>query len=109
MKHTLRGRAMNNWLGSIWSTSAPGLAALQRGGVASGDARRVEAVVDQDPQRSVTEMYVSRSEEHTSELQSLMRISDAVLCLKKKKMRDSEYIRTCDTATSNHKQLVCTC
>src|SRR3546814_9447157 len=27
----------------------------------------------------------SRSEEHTSELQSLMRISSAVLCLKKKK------------------------
>src|SRR3546814_9580741 len=27
----------------------------------------------------------SRSEEHTSELQSLMRISNAVLCLKKKK------------------------
>src|SRR3546814_7407955 len=29
-------------------------------------------------------LYVSRSEEHTSELQSLMRISYAVLCLKKK-------------------------
>src|SRR3546814_6010911 len=29
---------------------------------------------------------VSRSEEHTSELQSLMRISYAVLCLKKKKI-----------------------
>src|SRR3546814_2424380 len=29
---------------------------------------------------------VSRSEEHTSELQSLMRISYAVFCLKKKKM-----------------------
>src|SRR3546814_9385798 len=28
-----------------------------------------------------------RSEEHTSELQSLMRISDAVFCLKKKKKR----------------------
>src|SRR3546814_1181279 len=28
-----------------------------------------------------------RSEEHTSELQSLMRISYAVFCLKKKKMR----------------------
>src|SRR3546814_1521089 len=28
--------------------------------------------------------YVSRSEEHTSELQSLMRISYAVFCLKKK-------------------------
>src|SRR3546814_6805124 len=29
---------------------------------------------------------LSRSEEHTSELQSLMRISYAVLCLKKKKL-----------------------
>src|SRR3546814_11515762 len=30
-------------------------------------------------------VFVSRSEEHTSELQSLMRISYAVFCLKKKK------------------------
>src|SRR3546814_7798559 len=30
---------------------------------------------------------VARSEEHTSELQSLMRISYAVFCLKKKKIR----------------------
>src|SRR3546814_2036625 len=30
---------------------------------------------------------VQRSEEHTSELQSLMRISYAVLCLKKKKQK----------------------
>src|SRR3546814_2511932 len=30
-------------------------------------------------------MYQTRSEEHTSELQSLMRISYAVFCLKKKK------------------------
>src|SRR3546814_6291742 len=30
----------------------------------------------------------SRSEEHTSELQSLMRISYAVFCLKKKKRKD---------------------
>src|SRR3546814_9288112 len=29
-------------------------------------------------------MQLTRSEEHTSELQSLMRISDAVFCLKKK-------------------------
>src|SRR3546814_1222142 len=32
-------------------------------------------------------IYRSRSEEHTSELQSLMRISYAVFCLKKKKQR----------------------
>src|SRR3546814_10875639 len=31
----------------------------------------------------------SRSEEHTSELQSLMRISYAVFCLKKKKQQNS--------------------
>src|SRR3546814_1863644 len=38
-----------------------------------------------DPHHS----YTQRSEEHTSELQSLMRISYAVFCLKKKK---KEYI-----------------
>src|SRR3546814_6430764 len=33
----------------------------------------------------------TRSEEHTSELQSLMRISYAVFCLKKKKNKDNRY------------------
>src|SRR3546814_1170115 len=32
-------------------------------------------------------LWLSRSEEHTSELQSLMRISYAVFCLKKKKQK----------------------
>src|SRR3546814_10704265 len=35
-----------------------------------------------------------RSEEHTSELQSLMRISYAVFCLKKKKKKKSKYTQT---------------
>src|SRR3546814_7229406 len=35
----------------------------------------------------VTGAQIGRSEEHTSELQSLMRISYAVFCLKKKKTR----------------------
>src|SRR3546814_2618098 len=35
----------------------------------------------------------SRSEEHTSELPSLMRISYAVFCLKKKKTQNDKYIR----------------
>src|SRR3546814_6054362 len=34
---------------------------------------------------------VSRSEEHTSELQSLMRISYAVFCLKKKNTQQNRY------------------
>src|SRR3546814_7565285 len=46
----------------------------------------------------------SRSEEHTSELQSLMRISYAVFCLKKKKIRTSSthYIASipCPNATN---------
>src|SRR3546814_3788736 len=33
-----------------------------------------------------------RSEEHTSELQSLMRSSYAVFCLKKKKMKRTTYV-----------------
>src|SRR3546814_1885202 len=36
--------------------------------------------------RSPSLRFRCRSEEHTSELQSLMRISNAVLCLNKKKM-----------------------
>src|SRR3546814_6264153 len=45
--------------------------------------RRPQAspVLEHRPQR---ELRVARSEEHTSELQSLMRISYAVFCLKKK-------------------------
>src|SRR3546814_2640117 len=35
--------------------------------------------------RAVTDLVDQRSEEHTSELQSLMRISYAVFCLKKKR------------------------
>src|SRR3546814_9445785 len=42
------------------------------------DLRKIENVVDDRQQ-------MPRSEEHTSELQSLMRISYAVFCLKKKK------------------------
>src|SRR3546814_9132375 len=45
-------------------------------------------LVDDDEQieiRSIAALGVRRSEEHTSELQSLMRISYAVFCLKKKK------------------------
>src|SRR3546814_5468805 len=40
--------------------------------------------VGRDP-RTGESVEVTRSEEHTSELQSLMRISYAVFCLKKKK------------------------
>src|SRR3546814_2404546 len=41
-----------------------------------------------------------RSEEHTSQLQSLMRISYAVFCLKKKKQKHNEKIITDKTTTT---------
>src|SRR3546814_10427540 len=40
-------------------------------------------------------MDALRSEEHTSELQSLMRISYAVFCLKKKNKRDQQQWKNC--------------
>src|SRR3546814_5328155 len=59
---------------------------LLRKGIASGEF----------PKQSV-DVSAARSEEHTSELQSLMRISYAVFCLKKKK-----YITTKDHTYTHH-------
>src|SRR3546814_6580410 len=44
------------------------------------------------------------SEEHTSELQSLMRISYAVFCLKKKKL-NSNHTENNTTITRKHKKM----
>src|SRR3546814_10196960 len=41
---------------------------------------------------SAPQLPATRSEEHTSELQSLMRISYAVFCLKKKKKKKSHSV-----------------
>src|SRR3546814_970230 len=46
----------------------------------------------------------ARSEEHTSELQSLMRISYAVFCLKKKKNTIHNSEKTITTNTISHQQ-----
>src|SRR3546814_9825602 len=43
-----------------------------------------------EPQAKPIVSALGRSEEHTSELQSLMRISYAVFCLKKKKLRPNQ-------------------
>src|SRR3546814_6540050 len=45
----------------------------------------------------------SRSEEHTSELQSLMRISYAVFCLKKKKKSEKQSRLSDNTVTQQYK------
>src|SRR3546814_7088032 len=48
-------------------------------GRGAGDIVTLSAIV------AIAGLFTNRSEEHTSELQSLMRLSYAVFCLKKKK------------------------
>src|SRR3546814_3117238 len=63
--------------------------------IRAGHAFRIEQAVDRDRVRALRRPFEVirdedrklRSEEHTSELQSLMRISYAVFCLKKKKKK----------------------
>src|SRR3546814_1177588 len=52
--------------------------------------------------RSIDIPAVARSEEHTSELQSLMRISYAVFCLKKKKKCNTQYYRSSNYIDKTH-------
>src|SRR3546814_10641670 len=57
---------------------------------AAGDAGRGEdAVALGEIVQRIDAVEIVRSEEHTSELQSLMRISYAVFCLKKKKNKNN--------------------
>src|SRR3546814_5702106 len=65
--------SVENW--KLFSVARAKRAARRR------DRRSAEGGIRQHPLRHKT---VARSEEHTSELQSLMRISYAVFCLKKK-------------------------
>src|SRR3546814_3607306 len=55
-----------------------------------GPDRIGEHAAAPEPQRVHRRPALFRSEEHTSELQSLMRISYAVFCLKKKKTNTNE-------------------
>src|SRR3546814_6617836 len=61
---------------------------------------------DLDPSEATTQVAkpcpCGRSEEHTSELQSLMRISYAVFCLKKKKTHNKVILNT-ECKTRSHK------
>src|SRR3546814_1843949 len=52
-----------------------------------------------------TDAEIPRSEEHTSELQSLMRISYAVFCLKKKKQKLPTIYYSALTHATHHNQV----
>src|SRR3546814_1170533 len=69
---------------------------------------------DDERYLSLTELYAavraradrSRSEEHTSELQSLMRISYAVFCLKKKKNTKRSMMNAHNTDQNAHRRVL---
>src|SRR3546814_9641772 len=63
---------------------------------------RVAAISSTSRDRTMTRCRL-RSEEHTSDLQSLMRISYAVFCLNKKKTRSSSLY----SASLHHHRLEC--
>src|SRR3546814_5822148 len=64
------------------------LASRFRSREAAGNEARLQRL--QRVGEKLAERLIRRSEEHTSELQSLMRISYAVFCLKKKKKNDNK-------------------
>src|SRR3546814_9555692 len=70
-------------LGPFFSSIAELVPARSRAARTRRSARRY--ALPQRPDEGKHLSQTSRSEEHTSELQSLMRISYAVFCLKKKK------------------------
>src|SRR3546814_5914940 len=66
-------------LSTVMACSTSMIGAIEAAGMINGTSRRLALVGGVES--------MSRSEEHTSELQSLMRISYAVFCLKKQKNR----------------------
>src|SRR3546814_2212378 len=74
-------RYLREW--DDYNESDPGIALLQ-----------LFAVVGEGLSHQLSRLPGERSEEHTSELQSLMRISYAVFCLKKQKTRTNEDTTT---------------
>src|SRR3546814_9593132 len=82
---------ISDWSSDVCSSDLDGADVAERhGDVGAGAGRHGKALVG----IGETELERQRSEEHTSELQSLMRISYDVFCLKKKKQSTLQYRKT---------------
>src|SRR3546814_5941551 len=88
---------------STWNTSLADAEARKEGIEHRFGARRAGDPIERGAR--ATKAFGNRSEEHTSELQSLMRISYAVFCLKKKKYnkRQHQTHEDHDNNNNNHK------
>src|SRR3546814_1036954 len=71
-------------------------------GAAGGSRRHAHAFCTSATMRASSPDSYSRSEEHTSELQSLMRISYAVFCLKQKRKTHNHYQSKHTNITERH-------
>src|SRR3546814_10826648 len=82
------GMSVSVLLAILLAASAPVVSAQDIGGGTQIDGKRINSIITAAPFLMIAPDSRSggmgRSEEHTSELQSLMRISYAVFCLKKK-------------------------
>src|SRR3546814_20990900 len=88
----LRSRATRHAGTQAGDVDRVGIGCLQDGAIQRRNAQEHrDAVPGYGLQRHLSveagKLFTYRSEEHTSELQSLMRISYAVFCLKKKKIK----------------------
>src|SRR3546814_3992446 len=79
--HRCSRRSLSDFWASPWARRLGSAALLER---LRGEGLAIAGPAETLP-RSRSSRLSARSEEHTSELQALMRISYAVFCLKKKK------------------------
>src|SRR3546814_7039748 len=87
-----------------WRFTRPGaLVSPRKVGVTEGDSRHAcaEASISTFDELQLFNRDRPRSEEHTSELQSLMRISYAVFCLKKQKKYNQQRYKPHHTTKRN--------
>src|SRR3546814_3572860 len=94
---TIKGATVPRVITSPFSApmARPAVTATARGTI-SGNSPGWANKAAITPVKATTEPR-DRSEEHTSELQSLMRISYAVFCLKKKRHQDPQHISNTHT------------
>src|SRR3546814_1841996 len=98
------GRIISNWLyGKLLEWDIPESVAIYLNLLALLLALTLIVIVTAYITRKILEEVLTkvaaRSEEHTSELQSLMRISYAVFCLKKKNKHIADHHRSTQTTT----------
>src|SRR3546814_4367897 len=101
-------RRLCDWQGSYCSTSPSRCSGLMRRPMSNAfPIRRAASICGRKRAICAGLLKITwsdafiRSEEHTSELQSLMRISYAVFCLKKKKKQKEKTQHTTSTITDN--------